>query len=73
MLYYCLAVIFLPTTKGVEPGRRSFTASAIVTFDGTAKMSSRDGAVMMMTGAWQEVLDESVSVLGCDETWFSET
>lgn len=73
MLRYCLVVIFLPTTKGVDPGLRSFIASAMVTLAGTAKMSSRDGAVTMMTGVRKEELDESVSELGCDEGGFSET
>lgn len=73
MLGYSLVSIFLPTTKGVDPGLLSFIASAMVTLDGAAKISSRDGAVMMMTGARKEVLAESVSVLGCDEMGLSET
>lgn len=33
---YRLAICFFPTTKGVDPGLRSFRASAMVMLDGVA-------------------------------------
>lgn len=59
---------------GVEEGLRSLTASAIVMVCGDAWTSSRDGAVMRMTGGrGQESTDSEDSMMDCVVGGFSVT